>query len=127
MGRRANAGNAEQIVKEYKSLKQPKAKPSLKDKKKLKKKASESISYNVVSKDSKQGSSQTVMDSGKNLPCRKSDRQLKFRVLDRGIKENTILCVVRKSQIKRAMMTSLINRLVGLPKMQEMVPSDLLG
>ena len=42
-----------------------------------------------------------LMDSGKNLPCRKSERQLKFRVLDRGVK-NTICSMfyVRKSQIK---------------------------
>ena len=39
-----------------------KAKPSLKDQKKLVKKASESISHEVVSKDSKQGSSQTLME-----------------------------------------------------------------
>ena len=57
-----------------KRLKQPKAKSSLKDQKKLVKKASESISHNVVSKDSKQGSSQMLMDSGKNLPCRKSTK-----------------------------------------------------
>ena len=75
VGRRPNAGIAEQIVKEFKDLKQPKAKPSLKDHKKLVKKASESISHKVVSKDSRQGSSQTIMDSGNNLPCRKSDRQ----------------------------------------------------
>ena len=67
-----------------------KAKPSLKDQKKLVKNVSESISHEVVSKDSKQGSSQVLMDSGKNLPCRKSERQPKFRVLDRGVKENTI-------------------------------------
>ena len=30
-----------------------------------------------------------LMDSGKNLPCRESEEQLKFRVLDRGVKENT--------------------------------------
>ena len=62
------------------------------------KKASESISHKVVSKDSKQGSSQMSMDSGKNLPCRKLERQLKFRVLDRGVKENTIcsMCVKKK-------------------------------
>ena len=94
-------------MKKHKGLKQPKAKPSLKDQKKLviMKKASESILHKVVSKDSKQGSSQMLMDSGKNLPCRKSEGQLKFKVLDRGVKENTIfLCVVRKSQIKRLMM-----------------------
>ena len=54
-----------------------------------------------------------LMDSGKNLPCRKSERQLKFRVLDRGVKENTIcyvLCVVRKSQIKRLIRRSLMER-----------------
>ena len=96
--RRPNAGNAEQIVKECKSLKQPKAKPSLKDKNKLVKMASESISHKVVSKDSKQCSSQTIMDSGKNLPYRKSDRQLKFRVLDRGVKENTICSMCSKKE-----------------------------
>ena len=58
------------------------------------KKASESISHKVVSKDSKQGSSQMLMGSGKNLPCRKSEGQLKFGVLDRGVKENTI-CSMR--------------------------------
>ena len=51
---------------------QPKAKPFLKDQKKLVKKTLESISHNAVSKDSKQESSQMLMDSGKNLPCRKS-------------------------------------------------------
>ena len=90
--------NAEQIVK-----KKSKAEPSLKDQKKLAivKKALESISYKVVSKDSKPGSSHMLIDSGKNLPCRKSERQLKFRVLDRGVK-NTICSMfyVRKSQIK---------------------------
>ena len=39
--------------KKRKGLKQPKAKPSLKDQKKLVKKASESISHKIVSKDSK--------------------------------------------------------------------------
>ena len=73
---RKNAGNAEQIVKKCKGLKQPKAKPYLKDQKKLVKKASESISHKVVSKDSEQGSSHMSMDSGKNLPCWKSERQL---------------------------------------------------
>ena len=58
------------------------------------KKASESISHEVVSKDSKQGNSQILIDSGKNLPCRKSERQLKFRVQDRSVKENTI-CSIR--------------------------------
>ena len=38
-----------------------------------------------MSKDSKQGSSQMLIDSGKNLPRRKSERQLKFRVLHRTI------------------------------------------
>ena len=93
-----------------KGVKQPKAKPSLKSQKKLVKKASESISHNV-SKDSKQGSSQMLIDSGKNLPCRKLERQLKFRVLDRGSKKTQfVLCVVRKSQIKRVMMRSLMER-----------------
>ena len=64
-------------MKKRKCLKQPKAKPSLKDQKKLVKKASGSISHKVVSKDSKQGSSQMLMDSGKNLPCRKSGRTAK--------------------------------------------------
>ena len=31
-----------------------------------------------------------LMDSGKNLPCRKSEGQLKFQVPDRGVKVNTI-------------------------------------
>ena len=39
-----------------------------------------------------------MMDSGKNLPCRKSDRQLKFRVLDRGVKENTICSMCGKKE-----------------------------
>ena len=53
------------------------------------KKASESISHKVVSQDSKQGSSEMLMDSGKNLPCKKSERQQqKFKVLGRGVKEN---------------------------------------
>ena len=69
-----------------KGIKQPKAN----DKKKLVKKASESISHKVLSKDSMQGSSQMLMNSGKNLPRRKSERQLKFGVLDRDVKENTI-------------------------------------
>ena len=93
MGKRPNAGNAEQIVKKRKGLKQPRAKPSLKDQKKLAKKASK-----VVSKDSRQGSSHMLMDSGKNLPCRKSERQLKFRVLDRGVKENTMCCMCGKKE-----------------------------
>ena len=62
------------------------------------KKASESISPKVVSKDSKQGSSHMLMDSGKNLLCRKSERQLKFRVLDRGVKENTICSMYGKKE-----------------------------
>ena len=62
------------------------------------KKASESISHKVVSKDSKQGSSQMLMDSGKNLPCRESERHLKFRVLDRGVKENTICSMCGKKE-----------------------------
>ena len=78
------------MKKKRRGLKQPKAKPSLKDQKKLVKKTSESISHKVVLKDSKQGSCQMLMNSGKNLPCRKSERQLKFRVLDRDVKENTI-------------------------------------
>ena len=62
-------------------------------------KASESISHNVVSKGSKQGSSQMLIDSGKNLPCRKSERQVKFRALDRGVKKNPIrsMCGKKKS------------------------------
>ena len=80
-------------MKKRKVLKQPNSKPSLKDQKKLVKKASESISHKVVSEDSKQGSSQMLMDSGKNLPCRKSERQLKFKVLDRGVKENNMFHV----------------------------------
>ena len=63
-------------MKKRKGLKQPKTKPSVKDQKKLVQKASESISHEVVSKDSKQGNSQILMDSGKNLPCRKSEGKL---------------------------------------------------
>ena len=85
-------------MKKRKGLKQPKAKPSLKDQKKLVKTASESTSHKVVSKDFKQGSSQMLMESGKNLPCRKSERQLKFRVLDRGVKENTICFMCGKKE-----------------------------
>ena len=62
------------------------------------KKASESISHKVVSKDSKQRSSRTLMDSRKNLPYRKSERQLKFRVLDSGVKENTICSMCGKKE-----------------------------
>ena len=51
-----------------------------------------------MSKDFKQGSSQMLMDSGKNLPFRKSERQLKFRVLDRGIKEDTICPMCGKKE-----------------------------
>ena len=51
-----------------------------------------------MSKDSKQSSFQTIMDSVKNLPCRKSDRQLKFRVLDSGVKENTICSMYGKKE-----------------------------
>ena len=100
MWERPNAGNAEQIAKNVKAkgLKQPKAKPSLKDQKKLLKKASKSISHKVVSKDSRQGSSQMLMSSGKNWPCRKSEGQLKFRVLDRGAKENTICSMCGKKE-----------------------------
>ena len=79
-------------------LKQPKAKPSLKDQKKLVEKASESISHKVVSKDSKQGSSQMLMDSVKNLPCRKLEGQLKFKVPDRGVKENTTCSMCGKKE-----------------------------
>ena len=99
-------------MKKRKGLKQPKAKPFLKNQKKLVKKASESISHKVVSKDSKQGSTQMSMNLGKSLPCSKSERQLKFScVLDRGVKKTQyVLCVVRKSQIKRVMMRSLMER-----------------
>ena len=38
------------------------------------------------------------MDSGKNLPCRKSERQLKFRVIDKGVKENTICSMCGKKE-----------------------------
>ena len=79
-------------------LKQPKAKPLLKDQKKLVKKASEANSHKIVSKDSKQGSFQMLMDSGKNLLCRRSERQLKFRVPDRGVKENTICSMCGKKE-----------------------------
>ena len=96
--KRFNVRNAEQTVKTRKGLKQPKAKPSLKDQKKLVKKVSESTSHKFVSKDSKQGSFQMLMDSGKNLPFRKSERQLKFRVLDRGVKENTLCSMCGKKE-----------------------------
>ena len=56
------------------------------------------IHFTVVSKDSKQGSFQMLMDSGKNLPCRKSKGQLKFRVPDRGVKENTICSMCGKKE-----------------------------
>ena len=59
------------------------------------KKASESISHKAVSKDFKQGSSQMLMDSGKNLPCRKSERQLKLKS---DVKENTICCMCGKKE-----------------------------
>ena len=49
-------------------------------------------------KDSKPGSSQMLMDSRNNLPCRKSERQLKFRVLDRGVKENTLCFMCGKKE-----------------------------
>ena len=78
--------------------KQPKAKPSLKDQKKLVKQASESISHKVVSKDLKQGNSQMLINSGKNLPCRKSKRQLKFTALDWGVKENIPCSMCGKKQ-----------------------------
>ena len=51
-----------------------------------------------MSKDSKQGSSEMLIDLGKNLPCRKSERQLKFRVLGRGVKENTICSMCGKNE-----------------------------
>ena len=51
-----------------------------------------------MSKDSKQGNSQMLIDSGKNLPCRKSERQLKFRVLDIGVKENAICSICGKKE-----------------------------
>ena len=70
----------------------------MKDQKKLVKNASESISHKVVSKDSKQGSFQMLMDSGKNLLCRKSEGHLTFRVLDRGVKENTICSMCGKKE-----------------------------
>ena len=64
-----------------------------------------------MSKDSKQGSSQMLIDSGKNLPCRKSEGQLKFRVLDRSVKENTICSMCgKKEPVKRVMMRSLMER-----------------
>ena len=98
------------------------------------KKASESISHKVVSKDSKQGSSKMLIDSGKNLPCRKSQRQLEFRVLDRVVKENTICSMYGKKEPDQEDddeefdgENDLIIDLMGLPKMQEMVPPDLLG
>ena len=39
-----------------------------------------------------------LMDSGKNLPCMKSERQLKFRVLNGGVKENTIFSMCGKKE-----------------------------
>ena len=51
-----------------------------------------------MSEDPKQCSSQTIMDSRKNLPYRKSDRQLKFRVRDRGVKKNTICSMCGKKE-----------------------------
>ena len=39
-----------------------------------------------------------LMDSGKNLPFRKSERQLKFRVLDRSVKENTVCSMCGKKE-----------------------------
>ena len=41
-----------------------------------------------------------LMDPRNNLPCRKSERQLKFRVLvvDRGVKENTICFMCGKKE-----------------------------
>ena len=62
------------------------------------KKASKSISHKVVSEGSKQDNSQMSMDSGKNLQCSKSERQLNFRVLDRGVKENTICSMCGKKE-----------------------------
>ena len=62
------------------------------------KKASESISHEGVSEDSKQGSCQMLIDSGKNLPYRTSERQLKFRVLEKGVKENTMCSVCGKKE-----------------------------
>ena len=41
---------------------------------------------------------QMLIDSGKNLPCRKSERQLKFRVLDRGVTENTMCSMCGKKK-----------------------------
>ena len=83
-------------------MKKSKAEPSLKDQKKLVKKASESISYKVgVERSLARQFSDVNGLRKKNFPCRKSERQLKFRVLDRGV-ENTIcyMFYVRKSQIK---------------------------
>ena len=51
-----------------------------------------------MSKDFKQGSSQMLMHSGKNLPCRNSERQLKFRMLHRGVKKNTICSMCGKKE-----------------------------
>ena len=76
-----------------------------------------------------------LMDSGKNLPCRKSERQLKFRVLDRGVKKHNMFYVLCKKEPDQGVMmrslmeriTLLSYRLVGLPKLQVMVPPDLPG
>ena len=89
----------------------------MKGQKKLEKKASESTSHKVVSKDSKQGSSQMLMDLRKNLPFRKSERELKFTVLDKGVKRNTIcpMCGTKEPDQDEC------------DGMQERVPLDLLG
>ena len=53
-----------------------------------------------------------LMDSGTNLPCRKSERQLKFRVLDRGVKKHNMFYVLcKKEPDQRLMMRSLIERI----------------
>ena len=53
-----------------------------------------------------------LMDSGKNLPCRKSERQLKFRVLDRGVKKHNMFYVLCKKEPDQGlMMRSLMERI----------------
>ena len=42
-----------------------------------------------------------LMNSGKNLLCRKSERQLKFRVLDRGVKKHNMFYVLCKKARSR--------------------------
>ena len=52
-----------------------------------------------------------LMDSGKNLPCRKSERQLKFRVLDRGVNNTMFHVLCKKEPDQVVMMRSLMERI----------------